>query len=410
MFKPELLSPAGNFEKLRAAFFYGADAVYLAGEDFGMRAAADNFTIDEIYEAVEYAHERNRRVYLTVNILPRWDEFDKLENYLFELSGSNIDAVIVASPGVLRLCKKHLPNAEIHVSTQAGVVNHEDCMFWYEQGAKRVVLARELSLSDIREIKARIPSDLEIEAFVHGSMCVSFSGRCLLSEHLVGRDANRGKCAQPCRWNYGLYEIVEEKRPNMPFPIDQNSRGTFIMSSKDMCLIEHIPELIEAGINSFKIEGRIKSAYYTAVTTNTYRMAIDKYLADPKGYSYDPAWLEELESVSHREYCTGYFFDNPIDNPMLCKNPGYIREKAYLAVAIAYDEKEGRATFIQRNKVNSGDKVELISPGKTGRSFVASNMRDENGNSIESAPHPYMTFSVEVPFEIKVGDIMRGTR
>ncbi|MBR4881071.1 MAG: U32 family peptidase [Clostridia bacterium] len=404
-YTPEILSPAGNFEKMKAAILYGADAVYLAGNRFGMRAAADNYSIEEIYEDVKYAHERGVKVYVTVNTMPKVGEYEALEEYLSSLRGSGIDAVIVADLGVIDLVKRVLPEVELHISTQTSIVSPQTCMAYYRMGAKRVVLARELSLKEIIEIRKNIPDDLELEVFIHGSMCVSWSGRCLLSEHLTGRDANCGACTQPCRWSYKLYEIIEDKRPDAPLPIEQTEHGTFIMSSKDMCMIEHIPELLSAGIKSFKIEGRMKSAYYTAVTTNAYRMAFDRYMADPGNYVYDPAWKNELESVSHREYNTGYFFGNPILDANVCEFNGYLREKAYIAQALSYED--GVATFIQRNKVCVDDKVEVISPGKCGVAFDIEWMTDENGGTIESAPHPGMIFKINAPFEILPGDIIR---
>lgn len=405
----ELLSPAGNFEKMKAALRYGADAVYLAGTTFGMRAAADNFSVDELYEAVRYAHALKKKVYLAVNTIPHWEEFDALEEYLDSVAGAGLDAAIVADPGVLTLVKERMPATAIHMSTQAGCVSHADCTFWQKQGASRIVLARELSFADIAQIRKRISSELELETFIHGSMCVSFSSRCMLSENLIGRDANRGRCAQPCRWNYNLFEISEEKRPETRFPVAETPLGTFIMSSKDMCMIEHIPELVESGVVSFKIEGRMKSAYYAAVTANAYRMALDAYQKDPAGYQYDPKWMEELESVSHREYCTGYFFGSPHENAQLTANTGYIREKAYLAVAEGYDPQTGRALFRQRNKVTVGDKAELITPGFSGRSYAISDMQDPEGNEITSAPHPNMLFTVKSDCPVKVGDILRGS-
>ncbi len=403
----ELLSPAGNFEKMKAAFLYGADAVYLAAKRFGMRAAADNFTLDELSEAAKYAHERGKKVYLTMNTMPREYEYEELAEFIRSLAAlpHKIDAAIVADVGVFSLLRELYPELEIHISTQAGIVSSADCNFWYKLGAKRVVLAREVSLAEIIEIRKNIPRDMEIEVFVHGSMCVSFSGRCLLSNNLVGRDANRGMCAQPCRWNY---TIREEKRQDMEFPIVEEREGTYIMSSKDMCMVEHMGELIEAGVTSFKIEGRMKSAYYAAVVTNAYRAAIDGYMAKSKDFSLDPAWLSELDSVSHREYCTGYFYEDPMNNAQTCTVSGYLREKAYLAVAVEYDAERGNALFIQRNKLSLGESVELISPGKLGRGFTALDMTDEFGAAIESAPHPFMKFRMRVPFEVKAGDILRG--
>ncbi|MBQ7308616.1 MAG: U32 family peptidase [Clostridia bacterium] len=404
----ELLSPAGNYEKMKMAFLYGADAVYLAYNRFGMRASADNFTLEELNDAIGYAHERGKKIYLTLNTMPREHEYPDLIEFLKKLAvlpNGAPDAAIVADIGVMALVKELLPKTELHISTQSGVVSSADAIAWQKFGATRVVLARELSFDDIREIRKKIPKELEIEAFIHGSMCVSFSGRCLLSNALVGRDANRGACAQPCRWNY---TIREEKRPEMPFPIEEHPDGTFIMSSKDMCMIEHVPELIESGITSFKIEGRMKSAYYTAVVTNAYRAAIDAYIKEGENYRFDECWLRELDSVSHREYCTGYYFDDPMQNAQTCTQPGYLREKSYLAVCIGYDAEAGTAKFIQRNKTKVGDAVEVITPGMPGRGFIVTSMKNANGEDVESAPHPFMEFTIPVPFALHEGDIMRG--
>lgn len=406
MNKPELLSPAGNFEKMRAAIRYGADAVYLAGEVFGMRAAADNFSLEELREATAYAHERGVKIYLTVNTMPRENEYALLENYFRNLKNIPIDALIIADLGVLFLAKEMLPETELHVSTQASSVSSADCRAWASLGAKRVVLARELTLDEIRAIRANIPDGIELECFVHGSMCVSYSGRCLLSNHLVGRDANRGMCAQPCRWNYRAYEIVEEKRPDCRMPIEEYNGEAFIMSSRDTCTIEHIPELVEAGINSFKIEGRMKSAYYTAVVTNTYRMALDSYFSG--NYEYNPLWLRELESVSHRDYNTGYYFANSHDDANIASTTGYIREKAYLAVVEAYDDVTGIATLTQRNKMLSGDPAELLTPGEVGKPLTIGELFDENMQPIIATPHPYMKFFMKTPFPVKEGDILRA--
>ena len=419
--RPELLSPAGNFEKLRAALLYGADAVYCAGQSFGMRSAADNFSVEELYEAVKYTHERGKKIYLTLNTMPHGNEYDDLRVFLRDIAEAGIDAFIVADLGVMMTVREIMPDAEIHISTQASIVSPEAALAYVALGAKRLVLARELCFEEIKAIRDRIPEDVELEAFVHGSMCVSYSGRCMLSNMMTGRDANRGRCTQPCRWNYIIYE---EKRPDLPIPIEQTELGTFIMSSKDMCTVEHIPELIACGINSFKIEGRMKSAYYTAVVTNAYRMAIDSYLADPENYEFDPMWYRELESVSHREYCTGYYLDIPMNEAQLGTQTGYIRDKAYFATATDYNEKEAEALaaagialdnengklyrFIQRNKVKIGDKSELISPSKIGRAFDVCELYLPGGEAIESAPHPSMIFWCRVPFEANEGDIMRG--
>ncbi len=413
---PELLSPAGNFEKLKAAILYGADAVYLAGQRFGMRSAADNFSVEELYLASEYVHERGKKLYLTLNTMPHSDEYPALRQFLLDIKDAGIDAFIVADLGVLALIREILGNVEIHVSTQAGIVSAEAALAYVSLGVKRVVLARELTLSEIKTIRAALPPEIEIEAFVHGSMCVSYSGRCMLSHHLTGRDANRGACTQPCRWNY---TIVEEKRPDVPLPIEENELGTFIMSSKDMCTVSIIPQLIEAGIDSFKIEGRMKSAYYVAVVTNAYRMAMDAYSLSPENYEFDSRILRELDSVSHREYCTGYYLDLPADAPQLASTTGYIREKAYFATALEFDgatpeglvaeNEDGKLyPFIQRNKVSVGDAAEIISPDKLGKALTVTELYSDKGEPLPSAPHPAMKFFVRVPFEVQAGDIMRS--
>ena len=405
--RPEILSPAGNFEKMRAAILYGADAVYLAGSRFGMRAAADNFTVDELRCAVAYAHERGVKVYLTLNTMPREDEYPALREYLTELSDIDIDAMIIADVGVLFLVKELLPKMEIHISTQANAVSAAACLAWYRLGAKRVVLARELTLEEIKAIRAAIPDDLELECFIHGSMCISYSGRCLLSNHVIGRDANRGMCAQPCRWNYTFRaEIAEEKRPDTVITLEEMGGETFMMASRDTCTIEHVPELIEAGINSFKIEGRMKSAYYTAVVTNTYRMAFDSYFSG--NYVYNPEWYRELESVSHRDYATGYYYSDSHTDANLASNNGYIKDKAYLAVVEAYDEKTGEATLTQRNKMCVGDEIELVTPGAVGRALTVTPLLNENREPIEATSHPYMKFYMQMPFAVKAGDIIRA--
>ena len=408
MKRPELLSPAGNLEKMKSAILYGADAVYLSGRVFGMRAAADNFDINELKEAVSYAHERGVKVYLTVNTMPREYEYAELRKYFNELKDIPLDALIIADIGVLMLAKEIIPEKEIHISTQANAVSAAACRAWYELGAKRVVLARELTLEEIKAIKANLPEGLEIECFIHGSMCISYSGRCLLSNHILNRDGNRGMCAQPCRWNYSVkrFEIAEEKRPETVIPIEEINGESFIMSSRDTCTIEHIPELIEAGIDSFKIEGRMKSAYYTAVVTNTYKMAIDSYMSGE--FSYDPAWYRELESVSHRDYATGYYYSDSHTDANTAETTGYLRDKAYLAVVVEYDASTGLALMSQRNKMTRGDSAELLSPGKTGRALVVSDLFNEQSEPIDSTPHPYMQFYMKTPFVVKPGDILRG--
>lgn len=402
---PELLAPAGNFEKMQAAILYGADAVYLAGQRFGMRSAADNFTLDELRAAIEYAHERSVKVYLAVNTMPRNDEYAALRDYFLALRDCMPDALILADVGVLMLAKELLPEVEIHISTQANTVSAAAAIAWHKLGAKRVVLARELTLEEIKEIRANTPKELELEAFVHGAMCISYSGRCLLSNFFTGRDGNRGACAQPCRWNYTA-TVVEEKRPNEPLYMEEREGETFVMASKDTSMISHVPELIECGIDSFKIEGRMKSAYYAAVTTNAYRMAIDAY--GRGDLSAHPEWESELESVSHREYGTGYYYKNSAEDANTVKNMGYIREKAYLATVESYDASTGEALCVQRNKLSVGDSIELLSPGKIGAPFRAEELFDAEHDPVPSVPHPLVRFYIKLPFEAKKGDILRG--
>ena len=411
--KPEILSPAGNFEKLTFAVLYGADAVYVAGKSFGMRAASDNFSDEELVQAVKYCHERSVKLYVTVNVMPREYEIGALPEYLTFLNEkARPDALIISDLGVLSLAKRYAPDIDIHVSTQASTVNSEACKMYHSLGATRVVLSRELTLDEIRMIRDNIPDELELEAFVHGAMCVSYSGRCLLSNFFAGRDANRGKCAQPCRWEYfdgeKYAEIFEKKRPEEKISLVENERGTFMFSSRDLCMIEHIPELVQAGIDSFKIEGRVKSAYYTAVTANAYKTELNSYLRDPKNYVFNPKSLYELESVSHREYATGYFFDNCSENAQISSDGGYLRDKAFLSTVSDIDEENGRAVLCQRNKSVNGQVCELVSPGKDSVEFILEDMRDEKGNPIDSAPHPQMLFSVKMTVPMKKGDIIRG--
>lgn len=408
---PELLSPAGNFEKMEAAIRYGADAVYLAGHEFGMRSAADNFSGEELLRAVEYAHEKGKKIYFTVNTMPHGDEYERLSGFFRSISECPPDGLIISDLGVFTLAGELLPAVQRHVSTQASVVSAKAAEAWHRLGATRVVLARELSLDEIRGIRRGCSRELSLEAFIHGSMCVSYSGRCLLSNCFTGRDSNRGRCAQPCRWKYHLYpafEIEEDERGRGRLPVYEDEHGTFVMSSKDMCMIEHIPELYDAGIDSFKIEGRMKSAYYAAVVTNAYRMAMNSYEKDPAGYVFDKALAGELSSVSHREYGTGYYFDSPEQNAQLCSAEGYIREKAYLATVTEYDSSSGRATLIQRNKLFADSDAELITPGKTGVRLHIGALYGEDGAKIDSTPHPSMLFSTHMSFPVKAGDILRA--
>lgn len=408
--KIELLSPAGDMEKLKAALRFGADAVYLSGNMFGMRAFASNFDGEELKEAVRYTHSLGKKVCLTVNTMPRTYEYETLKKYLKTLSDCPPDALIISDIGVFMLARDILPDVEIHISTQANAVSAADCIAWHSLGAKRIVLARELTLDEIKAIRASVPRELELEAFIHGSMCVSYSGRCLLSGNLTGRDANRGACAQPCRWNYKYYEIEEEKRPDQRMEIRETELGTFIMASKDLCMIEHIPELCESGIDCFKIEGRMRSAYYTACVTNAYRMALDAYYADRDNYTFDPLWLRELDSVSHREYGTGYFYDGTTENAQLAPGNRSVCEQTYLAYCEGYDPEKGLGIFLMRNKFSVGDKAELLTPGRTGRAFVFTDIFNENMEKIDCAPHPYMKTYVRLPFIPREGDLIRGAK
>ena len=415
--KPEVLAPAGNFEKMKAAIAFGADAVYLAGNTFGMRSAAGNFTDEEIVEAVKYAHERQVKVYITVNTMPRTCEYKRLREYLLFLGTTGADALIISDLGVFMLAKEAVPHMTLHVSTQASVVSAATCNEWYKLGASRVILARELSLAEIKEIRACIPKELEIEAFVHGSMCVAYSGRCLLSNYLTGRDANRGACAQPCRWEYKLYgnscligEIEEVKREGERFTVIEDAGESYTYSSRDLCMIDHIPDLVESGLSCLKIEGRMKSACYVATVTNVYRTAIDRYCEDPENYSVDPAWINELESVCHRQYCTGFFYGDGIDNSNICTEPGYIKEQTALATALSYDAENGRATFMQKNKFSVGEGVELLVPGSVGRPFTVTAIYNESGEEIQSVPHPMMHFSIDVPFPVPEHSVLRYAR
>ncbi len=393
--KIELLSPAGDMEKLEYAILFGADAVYLALKEFGMRAGTGNFEKDELITAVKKAHLNGVKVYVTCNILPKNNHMDNIKEYLEVIKTANVDALIVADIGVLAAVKKYLPNIAIHVSTQAGIVNYAAAQEFFNMGAKRVVLARELQLSDIQVIREKTDPSLEIEAFVHGAMCVSFSGRCLLSSYLTGRDANRGECAQPCRWNYYL---MEEKRPGQYFKICEDDAGTYILNAKDLCMIEYIDKLAAAGINSFKIEGRAKSFYYVAMVTNAYKKAIELYYKNPDGYKVPSYLIQEVEKVSHRQYSTGFYFGNP-NNGQFYENGGYIRTCEVMATVEKSDEKF--IYCIQRNKFNVGENLEIISPSKKAREILIESIWDENDVSITSVPHPMMKFKIPNTFGTK---------
>ena len=395
--KPELLAPAGDMERLMAAVKYGADAVYLGGTTFGMRAAPSNFNEEELKIAVDYCHKRGVKVYLTCNVLPRNNELSELPAFLRNAKESGVDALIISDLGVLEYAKKYVEGVEIHMSTQTGIVNYAAANALYNLGARRVVTARELKLTEIAEMRANIPEDMDIECFVHGAMCVSFSGRCLISNYLVDRDANRGECAQPCRWKYTL---MEEKRPGMHFPVFEGDGGTYLFNSKDMCMIEHIPEMIKAGITSFKIEGRAKSAYYVAVVTNAYRKAIDNYFENPSDDYVPENWIiDEMKKISYRDYCTGFFYGDVGDDANISYKGGYNREWDVMAVVERWEN--GVAYCSQRNRFFEGDELEAMVKGDKPFTVVAKGLRNEEGKEIEATNHPMMNFSFlcETPLE-----------
>ncbi|MGE5629289.1 MAG: peptidase U32 family protein [Solirubrobacterales bacterium] len=399
MNKPELLAPAGNLEKLETAIDFGADAVYLGGSKLNLRAFADNFSNEELKEGIEYAHQRGRRVYVTLNVFPHNEDLYGIEDYLKELESSKVDAIIVSDPGIIAISKEVVPNLEIHLSTQANTVNWKSAEFWYKQGIKRVVMARELSLNDIKEIRAKLPKDFEIEAFIHGSMCMSYSGRCVLSNYMTGRDSNRGQCAQPCRYKYFL---MEEKRPGEYFYILEDDKGTYILNSKDLCMIEHIPELVESGIDSFKIEGRMKSSYYVACVVKAYRQAIDAYFEQGKEYKYKSEWMDNLLMASHRKYFTGFYFNDK--DSLIFENSSYIRD--YDIVGIVKEYNNGRAIVEQRNKLYDGDKVQVLRPIGDNFSVVVNDMRNSDGEKIDAAPVAQMIFSFLTDTSLEKGDML----
>lgn len=393
MNRVELLAPAGDLERLKIAFEYGADAVYLGGESFGMRTAAKNFTIEEIREGAEFAHERGKRVFVTVNIIPHNEDFIGFEDYVRELHDAGVDALIASDPGVIEVIKKVAPDMEIHLSTQANTTNYHSANFWVKQGVKRVVMARELSFDEIREIRDNTPEHMDIEAFVHGAMCISYSGRCLISNYMTGRDSNRGSCAQSCRWKYSL---VEEKRPGEYYPVYEDERGTFFFNSKDLCMIGYIPQIIESGIYSLKIEGRMKTAYYVATVVRAYRMAIDAYYNDPEEWKFDPMWLDELKKGSHRHFTTGFYNEKPDEEGQNYESASYVRNYDFVGIVLDRLE-DGRCLVEQRNKFVLGDELEIIGPYTNTMTVKVDEMWDEEGNSIEVAPHARMKVIMNLP-------------
>lgn len=391
MAKIELLAPAGDLEKLKIAIEYGADAVYCGGELFGLRAGAKNFSPVQLAEAAEFVHARGKQLHLTMNIFAHNEDLSVLETYLKEIATIPIDAFIISDPGILRVIKRVRPDAVLHLSTQANTTNYEAACFWHAQGVSRIVLAREMSLAEIKTLRENTPKELELEAFVHGAMCISYSGRCLLSNFMVDRDANHGECAHPCRWNYSL---VEEKRPGEYYPVIEDEKGTYIFNSKDLCMIEHIPQLIEAGVNSFKIEGRTKSVFYTATVVSAYRRAIDSYQNDPDHYTYQPAWMEEAEKASHRLFSTGFYFGKPDQDGQNYETSQYVRDFTFVGVVKSYDSLTGIATIEQRNKMSCGEVVEFFGPDGTCFEQTLDCIWNTEGDTIEAAPHPQQTIMV----------------
>lgn len=401
----ELLAPAGDLEKLKTAVLYGADAVYFGGEMFSLRAGAGNLTIEEMKEGIEFAHERGKRCYLTLNIFAHNEDIEPLTAYLEEIASLGIDAFIVSDPGVIDLLQEKIPGAEIHLSTQANMTNYRTASFWHKMGVKRLVLARELTFPEIRQIREKIPEEMELEAFVHGAMCISYSGRCLLSNFMIERDANRGMCAHPCRWKYSL---VEEKRPGEYYPVEEDDRGTYILNSRDLCMIEHIPEIVESGIMSAKIEGRMKSVFYVATIVHAYRQAIDAYFADPEGYRFQSEWMSELKKVSHREFTTGFYFNQPTNRDQNYQTSAYTREYSFVGLVKHYDPETGFALVEQRNKMTVGEEIEIFGPDIDFFTQKVSEMYDaETGEKLESAPHPQQLLKMKMVCPVKENYILR---
>lgn len=400
---PELLIPASSLEVLKTAVMFGADAVYIGGEAFGLRAKAKNFSMEDMREGIAFAHKHDVKVYVTANILAHNDDLEGVREYFQELKEIKPDALIIADPAIFEIAGEICPEIERHISTQANNTNYGTFNFWHKLGATRVVTARELSLEEIREIRANIPDDLEIETFVHGAMCISYSGRCLLSNFMVGRDANRGACTHPCRWKYS---IVEETRPGEVMPVFENERGTYIFNSKDLCMIEHIPELLESGIDSLKIEGRMKTALYVATVARTYRKAIDDYQKDPKLYEENMPWyLEQISNCTYRQFTTGFFFGKPDETTQIYDSNTYVKEYTYLG--IIGEEKEGTYRIEQRNKFSVGEMIEVMKPNGDNIEVTVKRILTEDGVEQESAPHPKQVLYIDLGIKVDAYDILR---
>lgn len=405
--KPELLAPAGSLNKLKIAITYGADAVYVGGEEFSLRVAAENFSPEELEEGVLFAHKRGKKVYLTANIIPHNSDIEEYAEFLKKYSKTGFDAVILSDLGMFQMTRELAPSLEIHISTQANNVNFKSAESWYKMGAKRVILAREMSFEEIAQIRRRTPADLELEAFVHGAMCISYSGRCLLSNYMTNRDSNLGACSHPCRWKYYL---MEETRPGEYMPVVENERGTFIYNSKDLCMIEHIDKLIMSGLDSFKIEGRVKTEYYLATVVKVYREAIDSYFKNPDSFKFDSKWLDELKKVSHRDYTTGFFFGKPGGDEQNYKTSSYIREYELLGIVSDYDKKTGLASVVQKNRFFKGSEVEFLRPKGDFVKHKIEYMEDEDGNELEVANRPQSVARIRIDTPLEKNAMMRAPR
>lgn len=404
MKKPELLIPASSLEVLKTAVIFGADAVYIGGEAYGLRAKAKNFSMEDMKEGIEFAHAHNVRVFVTANILAHNEDLAGVEEYFKELKEMKPDALIIADPGVFTIARRICPEIEAHISTQANNTNYMTYNFWHEQGAKRVVAARELSLAEIKELRSKIPEELEIEAFIHGAMCISYSGRCLLSNYFTGRDANKGACTHPCRWKYA---VVEEQRPGEYLPVYENERGTYIFNSKDLCMIEHIPEIIDAGINSLKVEGRMKTALYVATVARTYRKAIDDYFESEEKYRANMEWYKaEIGKCTYRQFTTGFFFGKPDENTQIYDSNTYMTEYTYLGIVGEKNEKD-QYSIEQRNKFTVGEQIEVMKPDGTNIEVTVRSITDEEGTQMESAPHPKQKLWIDLGTPLERYDILR---
>lgn len=407
MKKPELLAPGGSLTKLKTAIMYGADAVYIGGEAFSLRVAAENFSIDDIKRGIEFAHERDKKVYLTANIIPHNDDIDEFESYIDKIRPLGFDAVLISDPGMFDVMREKAPEIPIHVSTQANNTNYRSALMWHKMGAQRVVLAREMSFDEIAKIREKTPDTLELEAFIHGAMCISYSGRCLLSNYMTNRDSNQGACSHPCRWNY---KLVEETRPNEYMDIMENERGTFIFNSKDLCMIEHIPELVKSGIESLKIEGRVKTEYYVATVIGAYRREIDRYLDNPDKYTFNTDEYEELCKVSHRPYTTGFYFNKPDSNSQVYTSSSYIRDYDLIGIVCDYDKETGIAKITQRNRFFKGDTIEIMRPMEKNIIQTVDYLKNENNEDVEVANHAEEILYIKTKEPVIRGSMLRKKR